>query len=313
MPMRRGVGDIVPLTVPPGTDTDVSVPVANGEPVDPSALVTTPGSGIPLTPEQYFGGTGVDPSQYQGSPPGATVPGENSPFAWPPFNIPGMALLRQASGAISYREIIPPNSILPPALDRTNPLLRIVRPEPNKWDRKILREAQAWNWIAAHGGLKSCCRIPELGAPIWEQPPWEVMPSQGQEYRQMYRLLASATSGGPPFDGTDTIVGQFRVPIGYDGVLTTIVTGFTGSGFVDGSGSIVWRVKIGARYAKTLGNVLFSYGSFQTALLVPGISIRMISGQTLQLIASVPNGSPISTDASSYITMAAFGWTYPHR
>jgi len=279
--------------------------------VSSAADVTTPQVSNPMTAEQQYGGEASGAGQY--GTPGLVISGETQlPEYWP-LSVPGFNLLRSTADGIYRRPIILPDSILPPALQRSNPFLRQVHYSANKWDLQLLRQAAAWQWIASHGGLKSLCRIPELGAPIWDQPPWEVMPSQGVVLREMFSIGASAVSGGAPFNGVDTLVGSFRVPIGYDGVLNHVVTGFTGTGFTDGSGSIVWRVAVGMRYAKNLGNILNSYGSLQTALLVPGVNIRLVSGQTVYLFASIPNGSPVSFDAQSRITMAAFGWTYPHR
>ncbi len=272
--MRSGVGDIVALNVPPGKRST-----------------------------QYYAGTGTENGQY--GMPGVVAPGSEIPADWP-LTVPGMAFLQSQAGGVFRRPVVLPDAWLPPALQRTNPLLRQVTYTRNRWDEVILKRAAMWNWIAAHGGLKSICRIPELGAPIWDQAPWEYMPSQGQEYRQLF----SVAVGSIPRDGTNTVIGQFRVPIGYDGVLNQFVSGFTGQGFEEGSGSIVWRVKIGARWAKNLGNVRFTYGSLQTSLLVPGYSLRLISGQTVTIYASIPATSPVS---GGVVTAAAFGWTYPHR
>jgi len=204
-----------------------------------------------------------------------------------------------------------PDSVLPPALRRTNPLLQRMRYIPNRYDFEIFGHAAVWKWIAENGGLKSCCRIPELGAPIWDQPPWQVRPSQGQDIEEMAGLPIAAVSGGAPFDGSDTVIRSFRVPSGYDGVISRAVFGFTGAGFADFSGDIVWRIQVGIRYARNLGNVTNTFGSFATAFAVPGTgNIRLVSGQTVKIIASIPNGSPVN---GGVVTGGVFGWLYPRR
>jgi hypothetical protein len=100
------------------------------------------------------------------------------------------------------------------------------------------------------------------------------------------------------------------VPIGYDGVLNRFVCTFTGGAFDDFSGEIQWRVRVGVRYARNLGRITNTFGSFQNALLVPGYGIRLISGQTVTLIASIPNASPIT---AGQVAAGCFGWFYPRR
>jgi hypothetical protein len=204
-------------------------------------------------------------------------------------------------------EPILPDSMLPAALQRSNPLLQFPSYTPNQFDAKMLREAAAWRWISLHGGLKDCCRIPELGAPVWDTPPWQSMPSNGIPMSQMFSQLTASF----PFDGSDTLLGAFQVPSGFDGAINRFVCSFTGTGFTDFSGSIVWRLMVGSRFARDLGNVVNTYGSFQTAFLVPGSDIiRLTSGQSVLLFASIPNGSPVTGGA---VAAGAFGWLYPRR
>lgn len=208
-------------------------------------------------------------------------------------------------------EPILPDSMLPEALQRSNPLIRRGELVPNRWDMKLVRSARTFSWIAAHGGLRSCCRVPELGAPIWSQPPWQVMPSNGLEYRQMFaQPLTAFQDGSGNFTGLFVILGQWRVEIGYDGVLNQFVCTFDGAGFQDFSGDIVWRVQIDNRPAKNLEAVINTYGSFADAFLVPGYGVRLVSGQTVTLYASVTAGAGIS---GGVIKAGTFGWTYPRR
>ena len=229
---------------------------------------------------------GNDPGQrpYQGGPWGNrnnTPPGG----AWTP-------------------DIILPEQYLPPALQQHIPQDDLfVR---NHWDWEIFREAALWNYVAAHGGIHSACYIPELGAPIWSQPPWQVMPSQGLIIQKMFALPV----GSIPFTGTDTVLGTYVVPSGWDGAINRFICTYNGTGFDDFSGDIVWRLLINKRYAKNLGNVTNTYGDFQNAFIVPGDSIRVISNQTLTLIANIPAGSPV---LGGTVQAGIFGYIYPRR
>jgi hypothetical protein len=245
-------------------------PLSNVVAGGPSFVASQPGGGLPIT----SGGT-----------PGHPVP------------------------QFTHTPILP-DSVLPPAINRQGLLNRRSIYEFNRYDRALLAESRLWEWIRAHGGIKSCCRIPEMGAPLWSYPPWQVMPSNGIRFNQIFFQPLSAISGGGPFTGVDTVLGTWRCEIGFDGVITHFICGFTGNGFDDGSGNIVWRLQIGQRFAKTLGNVTFTFGDIHTALTVPGSGYRLISGQTIQLIANVPTGSPVN---GGRVFAGVLGWTYPRR
>ena len=201
-----------------------------------------------------------------------------------------------------------PQASLPVSLQNGGAWLSFRRPlfTPNDYDAQIDKESSYWKWIAMHGGIKSCCRIPELGTPIWSQPPWQVMPSSGLRLNQVY----VADTGTVPFDGADHLLGEFVVEEGYDGAVTNFAFGFTGNGFTQGSGNLIWRVKIGQRYAHNLGNVTIAIGDITDQFAIPGSSWRLISGQTVQIFVNIPAGSPIN---GGQILGATIGWTYPRR
>jgi hypothetical protein len=193
-----------------------------------------------------------------------------------------------------------------PSLQRGNPLLRHQIYRANGFDMAIAQDARRWAWIKANGGLKSCCRIPEMGEPIWDDPPWMVMPSQGEKFEEMFSVLTNSIT-----PGVDTVLGQFVVPNGYDGALNRFVCSTTANGFLDFQGQVAWRVKVNNRFARNLGNVQNTFGSFSAAFAVPGSdNIRLVSQQTIQLIVNVASGSGIS---DGVIAAGAFGWFYPRR
>lgn len=239
------------------------------------------------------------------------VPGPFSRGIPQTLNVPAPVVGQPPAGKETTPWLVLPDSLLPAPLQLSNPLLRRTQFLPNRWDIAIARRAWLWQWIAEHGGLQSCCRIPRLGAPVYDIPPWQQMPSTGMELNKMFALSTDQVSGGPPYNGVDTLIGEFMVPHGWDGVVNRVVFGFTGNGFVDFSGSIVWRLKAGIRYAKDLGNVVNTFTNFQTALLIPGTrNVRLVSAQTVKILAAIPNGSPV---AGGNVTGGVFGWVYPRR
>lgn len=209
------------------------------------------------------------------------------------------------------RQPILPDAMLPVALKRDSQILINRLWNPTTHDLDILRQAAVWRWIYEHGGLSSCCRIGELGTPNWVISPLTQKPMNGLDYEKMYfQPLSAFQTGLGVFTGLDVVVGQWRVPNGWDGVIKKVVFGFTGDGHMEGSGDIVWRLKIGQRYAKDFGNVLNTYGSLQVALLVQGQNIQLISGQTITLLANIPATSVV---ANGQVFAGTFGWYWPRR
>lgn len=209
-----------------------------------------------------------------------------------------------------FHQPILPDSVLPVALKRDPPLLKKLLWSPTSHDLDILRQSAVWRWIYEHGGLESCCRIPELGTPQFVIPPHVQKPTNGLDFEKMFFQPLSAFQTAGVFNGIDTVIGQWRVPNAWDGVIKKVVFGFTGDGHNEGSGDIVWRLKIGQRFANDFGNVVNSYGSLQTALLVQQQNIKLLSGQTVTLLGNIPATSTIS---GGEIFAGNFGWIWPRR
>ena len=312
----RGLADIVPLNIPPGAVTTqasgwLMAPDGNwywtGTGAPPIHIPITSGPGISsnagwvIAPngQLVWTGPGTQPSILPGSmtPPGSVVSapsGAQGPLLnWTP-------------------QPILPDSLLPPPLQRSNPLVSPAQWVPNKYDFEVIGRAKKWQWIAAHGGLKSCCRIPELGAPVYDDAPFEVMPDNSLPIDLMNGLPIASFQTAGIFNGLDVLILSITVPSGYDGVINRFVASTTGvTGYSDFTGSIIWRLKYGIRYAKNLGNVANTFGSLTNALQIPRTNIcKVISGQTIEVFANVPVTSPISGGS---INAGIFGWFYPRR
>jgi len=310
IPARFNLGDLVEMPLPDQPSPDYVAPVI--PPVVPALSFDAAGNyyttGAPgNTVPAYAGGVPAT-DLYPGSVSPVYVP--NLPNGGRPYSPAGPG---GRSSPYAHQPILP-DSMLPEALQRQSRLLNDASRlfDPNGWDDQIDRETAFWSWIQAHGGLKSCCRIPELGAPIYAIPPFIEMPSNGIVRRKIFSQPLSTFQSGGAFTGLDTVVGSWQVDKGYDGAITHFLAFFTGTGFIDGAtpANITWRLKIGQRYAKDLGAVTFTYGDLQTALLVPGQSLRLISGQTVTIFANIPLGSPVS---GGLVFGGTLGWIYPRR
>lgn len=202
-----------------------------------------------------------------------------------------------------------PDSILPGPLKRIQPLGRPLF-SPNDNDQALLREAAAWKYVAENGGLDAATRMNEVGAKVYDQDPRLGMPQGGIVFQPVFAIDTALVSGGPPYNGVDTVIGTFVVQIGYDGVINRFANSFTGTGFVDFSGNIIWKVKVGQRFARDLGNVVNQIGTYSASFAQPGSYIPLVSGVTVLLIANIPNGSPV---LGGKVTAGINGWTYPRR
>ncbi len=162
----------------------------------------------------------------------------------------------------------------------------------------------------AAGLERVCC--PKGRAPYAERP-FIYMPDSGRPIRFVGSINFSAIT----LDSSNTVVLQFPIPIGYDGVIDTVICGLTVSGgatgFIEGSGDIVWRLAAitssQPRYLRDCGNMLFSQGSLLNAQQQGNTrSLRVYSGDLVTFYAAAPPGSPINPACK--VLCACMGWVY---
>ncbi len=142
--------------------------------------------------------------------------------------------------------------------------------------------------------------------------PWVEMPEGGVPY-DAFGVIATPVAGAP-----ETIVtfldGPFIVPVGMDGVIHYVSNLFTGPGFNQGSGDLVWRLRIGApglagRPVRNYSNIRTTLGSLETARIVPGgLLIRSTEEVTYTITHSA--ASPI-VPAGTRIIVSISGWLWP--
>jgi len=111
-----------------------------------------------------------------------------------------------------------------------------------------------------------------------------------------------------PSDG-DTVVCEFEVPEGYYGWLSGFWWAYTGTGYVQGSTDICWRIRIGDQYPDGYGAVWFQLGTPTDPITVTGM-LPLRSRQKAQLIVLVRNDSGSIQVGSSRIIGGMQGWLY---
>ena len=214
--------------------------------------------------------------------------------------------------------VVPP-FLLPP--NPQNPLTPHVPPMrsqlfgANRWDNCLSQDLSQWMNVLACGLIQH--NYPG-GRGAYQTPPWVSMPPDGRRFKPIASQPLTAFQTAGVFNGLDVIVLQERVPLGYDGVISEVVCEFTGTGFVDGSGDISWRLAAdylvgpagvtGGRFLRDYGNVQVSIGSFQFPSPIPRGGLRVFSWDLVTLYAAV---APTAVIANGNIVCSIGGWYWP--
>ena len=150
--------------------------------------------------------------------------------------------------------------------------------------------------------VRPACNIPPCSLP-WDED-YTPIPAGAVPFHITGTIATPATAAG------DVLVCSGRVPLGYDGLLTEIFQNYQGSGFQQGSGDIVWRVKRNQQWVKSLGNLPYSLGNPKN--FVPLTEGQIIySGTLFQMYVNVPNLSSMIQVGSSLITCGMNGFYWP--
>ena len=94
-------------------------------------------------------------------------------------------------------------------------------------------------------------------------------PHQAEPYNWANSIVLPAASTTP----VATPVLTFKVPTGYNGVILHLVNMIT-TGYLEGSGELVWSLLEGVRPVKNFGRIVTTQGSLQTPWPVYGVRIR---------------------------------------
>lgn len=172
-------------------------------------------------------------------------------------------------------------------------------PRPGEADGILLKRLETMQTVQKLGGIRVAAFRSKQ---VYQQPPWIVMPMNAVPFQQINSIAL------PAANGNDTTVLSFRVPQGYDGVITSLTHSYTGTGFVDGSGNLCWRLRIGMRWARDMGNVQMQLGSMQSPYQIYRAGILLHDSQEVRYIVSHSTGSALS---GGRIICATFGWFYP--
>ena len=170
---------------------------------------------------------------------------------------------------------------------------KVYIPTPNRYDCCLWGDQEM---------LRRLKLLPP-SCPTIEDWDGRTIPSVGDEFFVTRSIVT-------PAPGADNVVLQFRPGPGQQGIVYGIVFWYTGTGFVPGSGDIIWRLQAGRVWARNFGSVSVPLGA-------PGgpwpiqdyIPIR--PGQTFTISVNVPNLSGLIQVGASQILCSLQGWTWP--
>lgn len=150
------------------------------------------------------------------------------------------------------------------------------------------------------------CSIPEeyLNYLPWDEDNRGAIPPQSKPFLQQKGIVTPSTASG------DNVVLTFRVPYGWDGLLAGFYFNYSGSGFAQGSGDIVWRIQVNQYYLKDLSNLPFLLGDPVNPVPMTQGKI-LLSGQKVSAIVNVANLSGMIQIGNSTVYAGLLGFWWP--
>lgn len=142
----------------------------------------------------------------------------------------------------------------------------------------------------------------------YQPDPWVEMPPGGLPFDPFGTIVT------PAANSVETLVLQFRIPYQYDGIILGVTNLFTGPGFVEGSGDLVWRIRVGqpnllGRPQRNYENILQTMGDLGDPRTVQG-GIVVTSNQFVEYSVTHTIGSPI-VPAGTRIICNVQGFYWP--
>ena len=187
-------------------------------------------------------------------------------------------------------------------LARQSPPLSSFFLFPNEYDICLSRDWSLYERIDRE--LMSCASKP--GCFCQSEREWVETPKGGATFNPNGAIpLPAALSG-------DVIIFSFKVPLGYDGIITAQYHGYT-EPFTEGSGDLAWRIRVDGRYLRDCGDVLMTLGTSRTLSPVEG-GLQLRSGNLVEYIVSAPNTSGLlPPPGTGNILAGLHGWFYPRK
>jgi hypothetical protein len=143
----------------------------------------------------------------------------------------------------------------------------------------------------------------EIGIPPYIQPPKNSVRWQPRGDLVIPAVPAAA----------DQLVFSERLPLGYDGILVALTNVWNGTGFIEASGDITWRVKIDRRWIPFFDTITTTLGTLAVPFDVVGQGIPLLSGQLVQYFVNFAVGTVGRLNAGGKTICAATGYIWPRE
>lgn len=131
-------------------------------------------------------------------------------------------------------------------------------------------------------------------------PPWLWQPAAGVPLNPTNYVALPAIAAV-------AVIVQFQVPEGFNGVINQMGNNFVGGGFVDGSGTIVWRLLVDGAPYPNFGAIIASLGNPAAPSFVG--SVRVFEKQVVQLVVQ----NVAIAVAGQLVGGRLSGWFYPRK
>jgi len=173
--------------------------------------------------------------------------------------------------------------------------------EKNGFDCCLEKEALLYRAIK----FPPLCAIPKefCDSYPWDEEPVAI-PKSVVPLRQTKGITTPAPAAG------DQVIFAYKVPQGYDAIVTAFWLGYSGLGFVQGSGDIIFRIQQNQRYLKDLSNIVFLIGAPKFPCPMTEGQL-VLSGTLLRLIVNVPNLSGQIQVGQSTVSGGIQGFLWP--
>ncbi len=132
---------------------------------------------------------------------------------------------------------------------------------------------------------------------------------QAQRNENDLSLYLEGAADLPP-DGTSVNLITFTVPSGMDAIITNVRNTWSGSGFQNGDGLLLWKYRIGGGYIFQRGNVTFQNTASNGWALVGSGGAYLYENQQLIIEADTNSGAS-GTLLGGKVEAQVTGWFIP--
>jgi len=238
----------------------------------------------------------------------------------PPFFPGGTVISGVASDTTGDRVmacILEPPAFVPPArlfvafALAAPPPPPAIAPDPhlNRLGKPYIKCANVWDWCLENDGRLwrgvDWSRYGCMPVKCWrlEDNPLHAIPEQGREFHKFGMIPLPLTFG------VDTQILRFQVPTGYSGVVYGVLCKYTGGGYVNGSGDLLWRFQVNQRWIKSLQAVPTELGDYSGYAQLDEY-FKLSSGQTVRAYGWV---DPATGLVGGSMIAALQGWYFPSQ